>query len=586
MRRIRIIIEYLFAFLLVSILILAIFSTVAVKFYGDELQSKVIRVINSKIDTKLYAEQINISIFRKFPSASVVLQDVTIWSSHNFNRREFNDISTDTLFYAETVYLHFNMPDLLRKKYSVKKFEAKNGCIRIFTDTKGEGNYRFLKTSEEKPEQDLSFVLSELDLLDFQYMIDNRLKKLDVTGSIYELKLNGKFYRRDFQLKTQSHFEIWELNNKGILYAENQDVKTKINLDVTDSLFQIIKGSVQFDKIIAETSGNFILSGNGIPDLDISAEAKDININSLTKIIPNSLNKQGMTGQGKADLFVSVSGEFSSTSKPFINADFLTRNVSIAGEYFPFQINKLNLNGNYNNGASRNPLTSSLTIQEFSGEIDKEILQGSFSWTNFLFPRFHIKLNGIIDPAPWVNYFDPPAIASANGKILSELEAKGSFNRQDKDKYPLPELIVDGELTFSNVGIAFKNNLLPMRNISGKVIIRNDVWKPSLTGIYGNSDFTIEGIGLNFISSVLKSGEPVIVSGDFFAEHIDLQEIIQSIPLKSGDNDQGFQFPENLNIRCNFFVTRLEKDHFKSENLKGTITYDPPLIIIDSLSML
>ena len=331
----------------------------------------VIRSINSKIDTKIYVEEVNISIFRKFPSASIVLDDITIWSSHNFNKAEFTDFSTDTLLHAETVYLSVNLLDMLRKKYSIKQFEAKNGSLRIITDSRGEGNYNFLKKSDGEKNNGGLFVLNELKLLNFECTLINLAKELDVAGNINELKLNGKFFRKKFQLKNQSDIHFEKIVNKGIIYAVDQSVKTKINLDVSDSLYQISNGSVQYQSIMAEASGQFIIDKEGGLTADIKAEANNIDVAALTDLIPRSFDEKmkGFDGEGKIDISAAIEGKLSSTHSPYINLDFKTRDVSVETDMLPFKIRKINLEGNFNNGARHNPLTTTIKINAFTAEM-------------------------------------------------------------------------------------------------------------------------------------------------------------------------------------------------------------------------
>ncbi|MBN1133148.1 MAG: AsmA family protein, partial [Bacteroidales bacterium] len=585
MKRIRIFLEYLFAFILVSALLLAIISTIAVKFYGDDLQSRVTRSINSKIDTKVYAEQVSISILRKFPYTSVVLKNVTIWSSHNFNEKEFGELSTDTLLNAEAVYLNFNILDLLRKKYSIRQLEIRNGSLRILSDSKGEGNYRFLKSPSEEQEKDGLFVLKDLDVLNFEYILDDHKRNLAVSGIIHELRLNGNFYRKDFQLKTQADLEIGQFMHNETVYAEKQDLRARIHLDVHDTLVRITKGSIQYNTLAAESSGELIRHGNGTVTTDISFETKDLDLKSLTGIIPGSLNKKGWIGTGRCDLSAGITGVLSSDRTPNINADFTARNVGLTAAGFPFEVTELNLRGHFTNGRACNAATTSLNISEFSAEIGKEVLSGNGSFSNFSSPFFRFRLDGIIDPSYWVGLYDQPLIDKAEGKIRPDLEVRGTMKRKGKGPLAPEEILVSGDLMFSDIELHFKNNPVPLEALSGTITIQDRMWEPSLKGRYGKSDFQINGSGLNLISYLLGQKNPLIVSADFSAKQIDLQEILNSLPLKPEKGESGVLFPENLNIRLHCNINDFEKDRFKARDLAATLRYDSPLLIIDSLSM-
>ena len=151
MKRIRIFIEYLAAFVIIFLLLFAIGSAIVIKYYGDEVKKYTMELVNDQVDTKIYVKEVGISLFRKFPYTSLFFNDVTVWSGHGFNRSEFNEVSPDTLFTAENIYLQFNIIDLARKKYTIKNLEAKNGLIRILSDSRGERNYNISTLSTGKP---------------------------------------------------------------------------------------------------------------------------------------------------------------------------------------------------------------------------------------------------------------------------------------------------------------------------------------------------------------------------------------------------------------------------------------------------
>ncbi len=89
-KRFRIILEYLSAFVLIVLLLLAIAGVVVVKFYGDDLKSFVMEQINHRLDSKVDVDEITVKVFQKFPNTSIQLRNVTIWSTHNFNTRDFD----------------------------------------------------------------------------------------------------------------------------------------------------------------------------------------------------------------------------------------------------------------------------------------------------------------------------------------------------------------------------------------------------------------------------------------------------------------------------------------------------------------
>ena len=76
-QKLRILLEYLSAFVLIILLLLTIASVVVVKFYGEDLKLYAMEVVNMRLDSKVDVEEIDVKVFQKFPFVSLRLEGVT-----------------------------------------------------------------------------------------------------------------------------------------------------------------------------------------------------------------------------------------------------------------------------------------------------------------------------------------------------------------------------------------------------------------------------------------------------------------------------------------------------------------------------
>ncbi|RLD26041.1 MAG: hypothetical protein DRI70_06220, partial [Bacteroidetes bacterium] len=190
-RQVKIILEYISAFVLISLLLLAITGVVAVKFYGEDLQTYVMDQVNNSLDSKVNVEDISVKVFHKFPNTSLVLQDITVWSSHNFNTSKFEGPGADTLLTAEKVSLSFNLFGLIRNKYSIRQLEVSNGTLQLFTDQNGEGNYKILAKKGKDEGDDQQINLSHIRINNFRILLNNQAKQIRSSGVLNRLDLDG-----------------------------------------------------------------------------------------------------------------------------------------------------------------------------------------------------------------------------------------------------------------------------------------------------------------------------------------------------------------------------------------------------------
>jgi len=346
-RRVRIIGEYLSAFVIITLLLLAILGVIVVKFYGDDLQTYVMDQVNNRLDSKVDVNEVSVRVFHKFPNTSIILSDITIWSSHNFNTRDFEGAGADTLLTAETVSVSFNLFGLIRKKYNIRQLEVKNGALHLFTDRTGEGNYKLLAPDNRREKEEQQINLSQLRISDFSILLNNQAKQLKSSGTLTQLDLNGRFSKRNTQIKGSLEGYLNEISNKDILYASNREILAKLNLDVKDSLYTIKAGQLQVDRILADIDGRFHVNpGNGV-ELDLYAAARDLEIHEVLDLLPSEMSNslQGIRGNGILQLYARVTGTANSTLTPQIQADFQTSNANLLWDRFPFSVKNLNLTG-------------------------------------------------------------------------------------------------------------------------------------------------------------------------------------------------------------------------------------------------
>lgn len=583
----RIILEYLAAFIVISLLLLAIAGVVVVKFYGDDLQTYVMDQVNNRLDSKIDVEEISVKVFYKFPNTSIILSDITLWSSHNFSASDFDGAGADTLLTAESVSVTFNLFGLIRKKYNIRQLEINNGILHLYTDLSGEGNYKVLAAHSRGGKDEQQINVSQFRVSNFQILLNNQAKQLKSSGNLTKLDLNGRFSKRNTQIKGSLEGFLNEISNKDILYASNREIEAKLNLDVNDSLYTIKAGQLQVDRILADMDGTFqVYPGDGI-ELDLYAAARDLEIHEVLDLLPSEMSNslQGIQGSGILQLYARITGMANSTLTPKIQADFQTSNANLRWDRFPFSVKNLNLTGTYSNGGEFNPVTTSLNIESISAVFGEDHISGRGQIHNFYDPNFHFELKGDIHPEQWIRWYESIPIYQAKGTVISDIKVSGSYDRLKPRGEKFLAFDVSGGISLEDVMVKITEEGIPFSALNGTVFIDNDFWEPSLSGQLGETDFTVAGSGLNLISFLLDGDNELVASATFRSNRFDLQEVLNELSRKDGGDDQSINFPNNLNLKLDFVVNDFKKGHFEANNVRGIAQYDAPYFYIDSLTM-
>lgn len=589
-RVIRSILEYLAAFITIILLLLAIAGVIVFKFHGEELQVFVMEQINEELDCKVDVEEINLKVFRKFPHASIHLEEVIVWSSHNFSTRDFPGKGADILLHAESIDVSFNLLSLLAKNYRVREIDIISGELHLYTDAFGEINYHILKErgkSIDSTKNPLDIDLTQVHIRDFHILQNNQAKQLISASRLDNLDLAGRISRKQIQLRASLDGWLDQISNKGILYASERNVNLKINLGVQDSLYTINKGHLRVDRVMADVEGSFsIQPGQGVY-LDLSASARDLEIYEVLDLLPKefSASLAGLKGNGNLRLFTRVKGLVNSTRTPSVEADYETLHANLEWDRIPFALSNLNLKGSYSNGGDFNPASTKLDVESLDAYIGKDRISVKGSIANFLDPRFKVSLEGVVHPGQWEKWYPDLPIEDASGKLFCDINLGGVLNRRNEKGEKLGSFDLDGEIKMQDLGLFLGDHGLPLHNLNGSLRIHNDFWEPDITGYIGESDFEIQGSGKNLISFFLNKEVELVASASLISSRIDLQDILDAYTMEKATDKRAFRMPERLMLRLSFAIQELSKDRFSAKQVRGILNYGAPLLRIDSLQM-
>jgi hypothetical protein len=586
-KRLRILIEYLSATLLIILLLLAIAGVVVLKFYGEDLKVFVMDQINHRLDAKVDVSEISVNVFHNFPNTSIQLQDVTIWSTHNFSTRDFKGPGADTLLSAEYIHVSFNLLKLIRKKYHIRKLEISNGTLHLYTDRHGEVNFSIFSGSGQTRKDASPVQLSSLKITDFSLVLNNEVKQLVCTGNLDRVDLNGRLSKRNTQLKGALKGWLGELSNKEILYASNRNVEAELNLDVLDSLFNIKSGHLKLDRIHADMDGHFVLLQGAGVEMDLFASARDLEIHEVLDLLPSEISTtlQGIKGNGILQLSSRISGMVSATLAPKIEADFQTSKANLSWDKLPFSLKKLHLSGSYSNGGEFNPMTATLSIESLHAVIGTDHLSLNGRIHNFYDPDFAFKLKGDIHPKQWLQWYDEIPLNESRGIIYSDISVSGSYDRLKPKGQRFLAFDFAGGLSLEDVMFRIHKEDMAFTDLNGTIHIANDFWEPSLSGSFGKSNFSFSGSGINLLSYLMKKDESLVASGNLRTNKLDLQEYILTFSRAEKERTGSIFFPDRLNFKLDFVIDEFEMKRFHANHVRGVATYDSPVLLVDSLTM-
>ena len=123
--------------LVVLIVAVAAAGWIVTTYYQDELKAYALEQLDAQLVTNMQVSQLDFTLWDKFPRASLRFEDVVI--EETFERK-------DTLLAAETLYLEFNIWDLVGGNYTLESIDIQSALVQLERDASGADNYHFWKT--------------------------------------------------------------------------------------------------------------------------------------------------------------------------------------------------------------------------------------------------------------------------------------------------------------------------------------------------------------------------------------------------------------------------------------------------------
>ncbi len=545
--------------------------------YEDDIKQFAIDELNNHLKTKVDVEDIELSIFHDFPYASIEFQDVFIPDA-------FPDaISSDTLFFAESMFLNFNVWDIYSGNYKVKRVSVHQGSLQMKIDHEGNNNYDILEEKSDSIEQDkkFNFLLELLELEGMHYSYSNFASQQFYDFNIETGLLQGNFSEDDYQLSAEADLRINQLKSNSFSLINNKDANLELELDVSAlaKSYTFNKGDLTVEKMPFQITG-FIDS----TEMDFEIKGKEIQIKDLA----NGLLEESMAevksyeSEGVLDFSAKITGPRSSTEMPDVTANFQINDGAIIEPKNQLSINEINLSGNYQN--AQKDRKEKLSFDKFDLKLLQSYFEGEATVEDFAQPILDTKMKGDLNLERFQQFFSFKNIEKLTGNLNFNFNGSIQFFDPEFRKEKFRVLKSNGRFNLDKVVFKAIDNDIYYQNISGDILLKDkDAAAQDLTIKTSQSDILLNGALKNFVPFIEGTGSLGLIAS-VEANKIVLDEFLGE-PNKSKSGPlQMFVLPANLNLNIDLQLGALQWEHHQFKDIKSKVLMANRKINLSSLS--
>ncbi|MCD4745301.1 MAG: hypothetical protein K8R58_03285 [Bacteroidales bacterium] len=564
----------LFTFLLVTGLLLGFL-------YEDRIKDIFIKKINENLNIEITVNDIEFSLLKKFPFASIKFTDVK-------TKELIYDKKTCKLLKAGSIFFYFNIIDIYNKNYKIKNIEIKDAFINLIVLKDGKNNYQFWKTSADSADSSFSFNLEKLIFKNVHISYINYLSNEEYLIIAKKTILKGKFSDENFFLDIKGKVFSNYIKSENVIFLENKDthIDLVLNVDKNKKLYQILKGRLNFNKLTFNITGN-ITDGAGSKYLDIQIKAKKTELSSFIQELPDIYKDElkNYSNKGKLYFKTSIKGRISGSNIPLITVNFNFENGEISKKKSGFTLKNVSVKGIFSNGKNKKSNSYSLNIEDFYSELNSGHIKGHIFINNFDNPDVELVISANLNFADLQQFINIDTLETISGDIDLELSFKNRLN--SLKKFTSQDFIsskTSGKMSIKNMKFLLKNSELNYNNFNGSFIFsNNDLIIQDFTGKISQSDFNMKGYFRNVLPYLFLSDQKLQINANLISQNIDFNELLK---YKSSNTDTIYQFSlsDKLDFNLIIDIKKLKFRRFNASDIKGKLDFKNKNLYFKQLS--
>ncbi|MFY0604212.1 MAG: AsmA-like C-terminal region-containing protein [Flavobacteriaceae bacterium] len=480
--------------------------------FKDKIKKMVEGSINENINATVLFEDIDLSFFRSFPKADIVIKNTRILNKVPF--------MGDTLFYADELHLKIKLTEIFKSDdeiIQINSISIANSQLNILINKEGVSNYDIAIEQEStvSSSETSSFSLGIQD-----YNINNLNFTYNDASSEVKMKIDSVYH------SGKGNFEksILDLDTKTKALMSLEMGKVNYINDVFVSLDAIIGIDVQNFKFTFKENKGFInqlpLEFYGSIQMIDDTQLYDISFNTPTSSFKNLLalipsqysgNLENVQTKGDFETRGIIKGSLSESTVPNFDISFQSRDAMFQYPNLTKSVQNININSRIINTTGKLDDTE-ININHFDFTIDQDTFNSHGRISNIVKnPKININAKGVVNLNNVAKAYPITLKQTFTGIIKADISSNFDINSIDKKEYhnikntgsfSLSGFKYDGKdiakpFVIDKTSISFNTNSIKLNEFKAKT---------------GDSDLDIIGNLNNFYGFIFKNET---LKGDF-----------------------------------------------------------------------
>ena len=543
----------------VVILAIALIAPAALR---GKIADIVKREANAMLAARLDFENLDISLLRHFPNASVELKGLTLVGVDRFEG--------DTIVAARRISVVVNLMSLFGDSgFEVTKVILASPAVHAHKLADGAVSWDVMKPAEapaeEVPAEESAPSSFRLSVRDFRisdaairYEDDSTNMRFSTAPLSLRLRGNMSADRTDLDLRLTAAAMRFVSGGIPLLSDAEAELVAVIDADLANNRFTFSRNTLRLNAISVGLDGWVELDGDAVA-MDLKAGCDKVQFKDVLSLIPAFYTREfkNLTAGGELSMELWARGEMRGPALPAFELKTEVRNGSFQYSSLPKAVTDINIAARVSNPGSVMDKTV-VDLSKFGLRMAGNSVAATFYATNLVSdPVFRASADGRVDLGAVKEVYPLEKGVDLGGLITADLKLSGRMSDIEKNRYE--RLGAQGTFVVEGVGLTLPN-LPAVRIRRAAATVTPAAMTLGEFGLtVGRSDLSANGQLTGYIGYLLRDD---VLSGRLYvkSELLDLNEIMDAMPSAEGgaaDEEapaepvRAIEVPRNLNLSLN-----------------------------------
>lgn len=421
----------------------------------------------------LEVEYLDVTVFKNFPYISAGLHGIEFYETKEKN--------LPPLVQINDAYAGFDLRDILRGNYTVKKLSIKDGYVKTEIDENGEFNFtRALADTRESqdtlPESTVQFDLQAIDIQNFRIEETNMQGKKYINVLVENTRANFSNLNEFIRVNFRGDLELTEYTASEVTYFRDKpfSLDTRFTYDLVGEMLTIFPGKLLLEYGSLDFEGSIDFANDLFLDLEFSGQKENFDV--FISFAPNEIAETLNRFRNEGDIFFkgSVFGR-SVNADPAVDIELGCENTFFFHKDRSKAVKDLQFTGRFHTGADNNLETAEFVLTNLYGIPESGEFRGTLRVVNFLDPVVSMDLHADLELENFQSFYNPDWLEDAEGNVKIDITVN-EFADQDSVIH-IASKMEDGTLSrieFRGASVKLSDYPHRFHDLGGKIVLDGD----------------------------------------------------------------------------------------------------------------